>query len=76
MKEVFRRKQSQLKLNLSENQLGELAYEIYDNTISGYIAEIRGVKAQAYLMKGSFHKLSDDLEIGWHPNWQKHFVKK
>lgn len=75
-KEVFRRNQSQLKLNLSENQLGELAYEIYDNTISGYIAEIRGVKAQAYLMKGSFHKLSDDLEIGWHPNWQKHFVKK
>jgi hypothetical protein len=75
-KEVFRRKQSQLKLNLSENQLGELAYEIYDNTLSGYVAEIRGVKAQAYLMKGSFYKLSDDLEIGWHPDWQKHFIKE
>lgn len=74
--EVFRRKQPQFKLNLSEKQLGELAYDIYDNTISGYIAEIRGVKAQTYLKRGSFHKLSDDLEIGWHPNWQKHFVKK
>lgn len=75
-KEVFRRKQTQLKLNLSENQLGELAYEIYDNTISGYVAEIKGVRVQSYLIRGGFHKLSDDLEIGWHPDWQKHFMKK
>lgn len=75
-KEVFRRKQTQLKLNLTETQLGELAYDIYDNTISGYIAEIKGFRAQSYLMKGSFHKLSDELEIGWHPDWQKHFPKK
>jgi hypothetical protein len=75
-KEVFRRKQLQLKLNLTETQLGELAYEIYDSTISGYIAEIKGFRVQSYLMKGSFHKLSDELEIGWHPNWQKHFPKK
>jgi hypothetical protein len=75
-KEVFRRKQTQLKLNMSETELAALAYEIYDNTISGYRAEIKGYQTQSYLTKGSFHKLSDKLEIGWHPDWQKHFTKK
>jgi len=74
-KEVYRRKQTQLKLIVDETALALLAYEIYDNTISGYIAEIKGTRTQAYLTKGSFHKLSDQLEIGWHPNWEKHFPK-
>jgi hypothetical protein len=75
-KEVFRRKQTQLKLIVDETELAILAYEIYDNTISGFILEIRGHRTQSYLTKGSFHKLSDQLEIGWHPNWEKHFPKK
>jgi hypothetical protein len=75
-KEVFRRKQTQLKLIVDETALSILAYEIYDNTISGYIAEIKGYRTQGYLTKGSFHKLSDQLEIGWHPNWEKYFPKQ
>ena len=75
-KEVFRRKQTQLKIEMTKSELATLAYEIYDTTISGYFAEIKGYRTQAYLTKGSFHKLSDQLEIGWHPNWQIHFPKK
>ena len=75
-KEVFRRKQTQLKLITDDTALAILAYEIYDNTISGYVAEMKGYRTQAYLTKGSFHKLSDQLEIGWHPNWEKHFPKQ
>jgi len=73
--EVFRRKQTQLKIGMTEDELAALAYEIYDTTISGYLAEIKGYRTQAYLTKGSFHKLADQLIIGWHPDWQKYFPK-
>lgn len=74
-KEVFRRKQAQLKLIVDETELAIIAYEIYDDTISNYIAEIKGYRTHAYLTKGSFHKLSDQLEIGWHPEWKNIFQK-
>jgi ABC-3C protein len=74
--EVFRRKMTQLKPDMKEDDLAEFAFEIYDTTVSGYLAEIRGNKTQPYFTKGSFHKLSDELEIGWHPHWQKHFPKE
>lgn len=73
-KESFRRKMVQYNNEMNETQLSELAFEIYDTTINGYLTRIRGFATEDYFTKGSFHKLSDALEIGWHPNWEKHFV--
>jgi len=73
--DIFRRKQTQFRVEMNPSELAALAYEIYDTTISGYLAELKGYRTQAYLTKGSFHKLSDQLEIGWHPYWKKHFLK-
>lgn len=75
-KEVFRRKRTSLKIVMDESEMAELAYDIYDSVVSGYVAKLKGIDTYPYLTKGSFHKLSDELEIGWHPNWEKHFMKK
>ena len=26
---------------------------------------------QSYLVKGSYHRLSDEIKIGWHPRYQE-----
>lgn len=75
-KESFRRKMIQYNVDMSELQLSSLAFEIYDTTVSGYLAKIRGNETEPYFTKGSFHKLSEALEIGWHPHWDKYFKKK
>lgn len=75
-KESFRRKMSQYNVGMKEEQLSQLAYEIYDTTVSGYLAKIRGNDTEPYFTKGSFLKLSDALEIGWHPHWETHFIKE
>jgi len=74
-KEAFRRKRTALKIKMSEVQMAELAFEIYDSTISGYIATLKGIETISYLTKGTFHRLADIPEIGWHPDWDKHFPK-
>jgi len=74
-KEAFRRKRTLLKIVMSEVEMAELAFEIYDSTISGYIATLKGFDTNSYLTKGTFHRLADIPEIGWHPDWEKHFTK-
>lgn len=74
-KESFRRKMTKYDNEMSEAQLSDLAFEIYDTTINGYLARIRGYETEPYFTKGSFYKLSDALEIGWHPHWEKYFIK-
>lgn len=74
-KEAFRRKRTLLKIVISEVEMAGLAFEIYDSTISGYIATLRGFDTNSYLTKGTFHRLADIPEIGWHPDWEKHFPK-
>ena len=61
---------------MSENELGELAFDIFSNTLENYLCKIRGFDTEPYFTKGSFHKLADELEIGWHPNWKTQFLKK
>ena len=59
-----------------EVEMAELAFEIYDSTISGYISTLRGFATNSYLTKGTFHRLADIPEIGWHPDWEKYFPKE
>jgi len=74
-KEAFRRKRTLLKIVMSEAEMAELAFEIYDSTISGHISTLKGFDTNSYLTKGTFHRLADIPEIGWHPEWDKHFPK-
>ena len=74
-KEAFRRKRTALKIVMSDEEMAEFAFEIYDSTISGYIASLKGFDTNSYLTKGTFHRLADIPEIGWHPDWEKHFPK-
>ncbi|MBK8484738.1 MAG: hypothetical protein IPL31_10460 [Saprospiraceae bacterium] len=75
-KEVFRRKMIEYQTSMPESEMSILAYKIYDGTIDGYLARIRGETTEAYFTRGSLHKLSDDLEIGWHPEWRKIFINE
>jgi hypothetical protein len=75
-KDIFRGKMGQYSTNLSDLELAALAFEIYDGTIVGFLNRIQGNQTPGYLTRGSFHKLSDDLQIGWHPHWQKLFPNK
>lgn len=50
-------------------------YEVYYETIK-YRGSIKGYQPhQTYTFKGAYHKLSDDLRIGWHPSWEIEFNK-
>lgn len=74
-KEAFRRKRTLLKTMMNEAEMAELAFGIYDSTINGYIATLKGFASNSYLTKGTFHRLADIPEIGWHPDWDKYFLK-
>lgn len=74
-KEVFRRYIVRVTSKTSKKELGGLAFEIFDNTTSGYISKLSGFETTQYISKGSFHKLADEPnpQIGWHPEWEKLF---
>ncbi|MEJ0029517.1 MAG: ABC-three component system protein [Bacteroidota bacterium] len=75
-KEVFRRNVRQHTTSMSEGELADMAFSIYSSTIENYFSKIRGFDTEKYFTNGSFHRLSEDLEIGWHPNWESLFPNK
>ncbi len=36
---------------------------------------IRGMSPPPSTVPGTYHFLADELELGWHPDWKKHFPK-
>lgn len=74
--ESFRRHITKINAGVSEKELQEIAFNIYDSTISGYYNHLRGTNVEPYLTKGSFYKMSDEPLIGWHPHWKKLFKEE
>ncbi|HMX01919.1 MAG TPA: hypothetical protein PKL56_16775 [Cyclobacteriaceae bacterium] len=74
-KTAFQRKMTSYNISMSDEEMGKLAHAIYDETLNGYLCKLRGFDTEEYFTKGSFLKLSDRLEIGWHPKWTDLFKK-
>ena len=72
---VFFRKYNRKINNDTENQdLKELAYQIFSETIYNYCEKLAGQPTiEPYLTKGSYHKLANIPILGWHPYWEKYF---
>ena len=68
---IFQRHIGRVK-PLSDDELGEIAHQIYNDSISGTV-KLADIDAEQYLTSGSLHKLSDQPIIGWHPKWKEYF---
>lgn len=59
--------EGRLRENLSEAELADIGMDVFSTT-TGNAIPIREV-AEAYVSQGSYHMLSDDHIIGWHPHY-------
>lgn len=71
--EIFMSHMHKVKSGMTKEELGDIAFQIYDTTIQGYTARLGNYETEPYFTKGSYHRLSDGLEIGWHPDWKNKF---
>lgn len=57
--------------NKNRNPKDEAGRETYFSTIEhrGILMDVETI--QPYTTRGAYHKLSDRLELGWHPEWKK-----
>ena len=68
-RQIFRLKNRLHQPGMSEEDIG---YDIMNTTLSGQ-DEVKLAGAPItypYLAKGSYHRLSDVLEVGWHPRFE------
>ncbi|MBI9055957.1 MAG: hypothetical protein JEY96_19200 [Bacteroidales bacterium] len=51
----------------------DCGYAIFQDT-TDYRGNIKGeIPVQRYTSNGTYHKLSNNLDLGWHPDWEKIF---
>lgn len=63
------------KIRSNDVDKENLGYDIYYETVD-HREKLKGVETeQNYTTKGAYHRLSNDLKIGWHPEW-KHLIQK
>jgi hypothetical protein len=68
-KSIFQRVTKDLD-EASTEELKEKGYFIFDST-TDHKETINGeIPIEYYMTKGSYHRLSDSLEVGWHPNFK------
>jgi hypothetical protein len=48
----------------------QIGYELYYKTLEYKGTLNRYVPEQQYTYKGAYHHLANELEIGWHPDWE------
>lgn len=59
--------------NLTREQMG---YEVFYSTIQ-YKGKLNSQEPeQSYTYRGAYHHLANELEIGWHPDWEDKLKKK
>lgn len=59
--------EGRLRKDMSEAELADIGMDVFSTT-TGNAVPIREV-AEAYVSQGSYHMLSDDHVIGWHPDY-------
>lgn len=59
--------EGRLRENISEAELADIGMDVFSTT-TGNAIPIREV-TEAYVSQGSYHMLSDDHTIGWHPHY-------
>jgi len=55
----------------NEKELSDIGYEILMETLQHREILAGQQTEEYYLTKGSYHKLADFLEVGWHPNFDR-----
>ena len=68
-KQIFRQKKRLNPLGMSDRDVG---YDIMSTTLrdQGDVKLAGSPITYSYLARGSYHRLSDDLEVGWHPQFE------
>lgn len=60
-----------IRIHRQKNE-SDIGYMIFDETIGNYLATLNGMATQhAYFTRGSYHRLSDNLRVGWHPKYKE-----
>jgi len=70
---LIRKIRSGTDLNDLEDEIKDLACEVYDNVLEEKIRISSYDELDQRLSNGYFYNLSDNLEIGWHYNWEERF---
>jgi hypothetical protein len=63
----YKRRCDIVNKNRSEPERGQLLY----SDCCGHQAKLGGSEVPEHFCRGSFHKLADSPDIGWHPRYQK-----
>ncbi len=61
--------EGQVQAGMSEPELASIGMDVFSTTTNNCIP-IREV-SEAYVSQGSYHMLSDDQKIGWHPHYSQ-----
>lgn len=70
----FRKYNRKISDDLESQDLKELAYQVFSETVFNYCENLAGQPTiEPYLTKGSYHKLANIPTLGWHPYWKKYF---
>jgi hypothetical protein len=61
--------------NATETDLGRKGQDLYRTTQDSQI-HLRHDCTHPVIMRGAYHRLADQLDLGWHPQWQKLFLRE
>lgn len=54
----------------------DIGYHIFDETTNNYLVSIGGLPTEhPYFTRGTYHRLSENLEVGWHSRFEEFFEK-
>lgn len=62
--------EGRVREGMSEPELADIGMDVFSTT-TGNCIPIREV-SEAYVSQGSYHMLSDERKIGWHPHYSQH----
>lgn len=55
----------------------DVGYHIFDETTNNYLVSIKGIPTEHhYFTRGTYHRLSQNLEVGWHPRFEEILSKQ
>lgn len=50
----------------------DIGYHVFDETTNDYLVNIKGIPTEHhYFTRGTYHRLSQNLEVGWHPRFKE-----
>jgi hypothetical protein len=67
--EKIRKRITRMRQGMPEKDVG---YEIFTDTTEAHCEKLAGSETeQVYLTSGTYHRLAELIQVGWHPRFQE-----